>query len=187
MPGRYLVLVPGSNHVGVSRKIEDEDERERLRALVAGMQKELEGFIVRTAAAGNGETELVEDYVELIADLIDEDGEARAVDIAIGDITAKGIDPAAAVFVIARDPAVPSPPLAVTRRRAGDLPTVVTIKDSDAMVAGRLPSAYEQLEIIVRVSASGQPMAQPGDWFGQGMVRLSDSASIAIVVDQQVP
>jgi cytochrome c-type biogenesis protein CcmH len=109
------------------------------------------------------------------------------IDIAIGDITAKGIDPAAAVFVIARDPAVPSPPLAVTRRRAGDLPTIVTIKDSDAMVAGRLPSAYEQLEIIVRVSASGQPMAQPGDWFGQGMVRLSDSASIAIVVDQQVP
>jgi hypothetical protein len=55
------------------------------------------------------------------------------------------------------------------------------------MVPGRLPSAYEQLEIIVRVSASGQPMAQPGDWFGQGMARLADGASIAIIVDQQVP
>jgi len=110
-----------------------------------------------------------------------------AVDIAIGDVTASAIDPAAVVFIIARDPAQPSPPLAVKRRRAGDFPTVVTIADSDAMVPGRLPSAYEQLEIIVRVSASGQPMAQPGDWFGQGSLRPADGASIAIVVDQQVP
>ena len=110
-----------------------------------------------------------------------------AVDIAIGDVTARAIDPAAVVFIIARDPAQPSPPVAVKRRRAGDFPTVVTIADSDAMVPGRLPSAYEQLEIIVRVSASGQPMAQPGDWFGQGSLRPADGTSIAIVVDQQVP
>ena len=110
-----------------------------------------------------------------------------SVDISIGDIATKGINPAAVVFVVARDPAQPSPPLAVTRHRAGDLPAVVTIGDSDAMVPGRVPSAYEQLEIIVRVSASGQPIAQPGDWFGQGLVRLADTASIAIVVDQQVP
>ena len=110
-----------------------------------------------------------------------------AVDIAIGDGAASAIDPAAVVFIIARDPGQPSPPLAVTRRRAGDLPAIVTIGDADAMVPGRLPSAYEQLEIIVRVSASGQPMAQPGDWFGQGMARLADGASIAIIVDQQVP
>jgi len=110
-----------------------------------------------------------------------------AIDIALGDTTTMGIDPAAVVFIIARDPAQPSPPLAVKRRRAGDFPTVVSIADSDAMVPGRLPSAYEQLEIIVRISASGQPMAQPGDWFGQGLLRPADGASIAIVVDQQVP
>ncbi len=110
-----------------------------------------------------------------------------AVDIAIGDSAAGAIEPAAVVFIIARDPGQPSPPLAVTRRRAGDLPAIVTIGDADAMVPGRLPSAYQQLEIIVRVSASGQPMAQPGDWFGQGMARLADGASIAIVIDQQVP
>jgi len=110
-----------------------------------------------------------------------------SIDISIGDVATMGIDPAAVVFVIARDPAQPSPPLAVTRRRAGDLPTVVAIGDSDAMVTGRVPSAYEQLEIIVRVSASGQPIAQPGDWFGQALVSPADAASIAIVVDQQVP
>ena len=110
-----------------------------------------------------------------------------SVDIVFGDAATAGIDPAAAVFVIARDPAQPSPPLAVTRRRAADLPTVVAIADSDAMVAGRVPSAYEQLEIIVRVSASGQPMAQPGDWFGQGLLRPAEGGSIRIVVDQQVP
>lgn len=77
-PGRYLVLVPGVLHVGVSRKIEDEEERERLRSLVESMQPTDAGFIVRTAAEGKKEEELQEDlnYLHAIWMQVQRQGEA---------------------------------------------------------------------------------------------------------------
>jgi ribonuclease G len=51
-PGRFLVFMPGIDHVGISRKITDPDERERLRDLIRGHALPGEGFIVRTAAIG---------------------------------------------------------------------------------------------------------------------------------------
>ena len=111
---------------------------------------------------------------------------AISIDISVSAAAAKAVDPSATVYIIARDPAQPSPPLAVTRRQAAGLPAVVRISDADAMVPGRVPSAYEDIEIIVRVSGSGQPIAQAGDWFGQGLIRTAEGDKIAIVIDRQV-
>lgn len=110
-----------------------------------------------------------------------------SVDIQLSPGAAEAIQPSASVFVIARDPAQPSPPLAVSRRAANELPATVPISDADAMIRGRVPSAFAELEIVVRVSDSGQPMAQPGDWFGQGRVETAEDGSISILVDRQVP
>jgi ribonuclease G len=51
IPGRNLVYMPFSEHIGVSRRIEDQTERERLRAAVASVAGD-GGFILRTAAEG---------------------------------------------------------------------------------------------------------------------------------------
>jgi cytochrome c-type biogenesis protein CcmH len=96
------------------------------------------------------------------------------------------IDPNATVFVIARDPAQPRPPIAAVRRLAVELPAVVTLSDSDAMIPGRLLSGFTELEIVARVSMSGQPVAQPGDWYGDKIVRPSEVAEISIVIDREV-
>lgn len=61
MPSRYLVLMPEVNHVGVSQRIESEDERNRLKESVVDLIDNTCGFIVRTAAEGAGEDELVQD------------------------------------------------------------------------------------------------------------------------------
>jgi ribonuclease G len=61
LPGRYLVYMPHANHIGVSRRIHDEQERDRLRAIVRGLNPPAGGFIVRTNAEGEGEEELVAD------------------------------------------------------------------------------------------------------------------------------
>ncbi len=50
LPGRFLVLVPTSDHIGISRKIEDETERNRLKEIVESLRRDNFGYIVRTAA-----------------------------------------------------------------------------------------------------------------------------------------
>ena len=58
LPGRYLVLLPTVRHFGVSRRIEDEVERERLLALLQQLPVIGGGLIVRTAGEGKGREEL---------------------------------------------------------------------------------------------------------------------------------
>jgi ribonuclease E len=67
IPGRYLVLMPALGRVGVSRKIEDEDDRKRLRKLLLEMNppKGL-GFIVRTAGQKRNGKELHRDMNYLL-------------------------------------------------------------------------------------------------------------------------
>lgn len=53
LPGRFLVLMPASAHIGVSRRIEDETERLRLKTIVTELSDDpARGYIVRTAAEG---------------------------------------------------------------------------------------------------------------------------------------
>lgn len=67
IPGRYLVLMPALGRVGVSRKIEDEVERRRLKEILHELNppKGL-GFIVRTAGAGRTRRELSRDMAYLL-------------------------------------------------------------------------------------------------------------------------
>lgn len=58
LPGRYLVLMPTVDYVGVSRRIENERERERLRRLSEAVKPPGMGLIVRTVAEGVGEEQL---------------------------------------------------------------------------------------------------------------------------------
>lgn len=61
LPGRYLVFMPQAHHIGVSRRIRDERERDRLRQIVRELRPPTGGFIVRTVAEGKGEEEFASD------------------------------------------------------------------------------------------------------------------------------
>ncbi len=67
IPGRYLVIMPLENQVGISRRIENVEERKRLRQILmdAQLPKDI-GFIVRTVAVGKSKNELVRDANFLI-------------------------------------------------------------------------------------------------------------------------
>ena len=59
LPGRFLVFMPTVSHVGVSRKIDSDEERQRLKRILIHERGESQGgFIVRTAAEGASEEEL---------------------------------------------------------------------------------------------------------------------------------
>jgi ribonuclease G len=61
IPGRYLVLMPNFDHIGISRRIEDEGERARLRGIVEEIKPKGTGLIVRTASEGSSGEELKRD------------------------------------------------------------------------------------------------------------------------------
>ncbi len=61
LPGRYLVYMPGTQHIGISRRIEDNAERDRLREIVEAERPAEGGLIVRTACEGVTKREVHDD------------------------------------------------------------------------------------------------------------------------------
>ena len=67
LAGRYLVIMPQDIQIGVSRRIEDEEERRRLKEVLSGLRLPKDvGFIVRTAALGKSKKELLRDAIFLL-------------------------------------------------------------------------------------------------------------------------
>lgn len=136
---------------------------------------EIRGILEQRVAEWRGEPQVAQGGPSIMAQV--------AVDPAI----AESLPADASVFIIARDPAQPSPPIAVTRRQLSELPAAVALGDSESMIPGRNLSAFAEFEIIARVSVSGQPIAQSGDWFTSAIVRPAESDKVLLIIDQQVP
>ncbi len=66
IPGRYLVLMPNVEHIGISRRISDEEERTRLRNIVETIKPKGYGLIIRTASEGSCEEDLKKDLEFLL-------------------------------------------------------------------------------------------------------------------------
>ena len=68
LPGRYAVLLPGADYVGISRKITESAERSRLRKIAEGVVGGAAGVVIRTNACGIDEKALQKDLQQLFAD-----------------------------------------------------------------------------------------------------------------------
>ena len=66
LPGRNVVYLPTVDHVGVSRRIEEEQERARLKAIAEGLRPKRGGLIVRTVGEGKTAEEMADDVAFLI-------------------------------------------------------------------------------------------------------------------------
>lgn len=71
LPGRYLVFMPSVDHVGISRRIEDESEKMRLKKMLSELKPAGSGFIVRTASEGKDRDEFISD-IEFLNKLWDD-------------------------------------------------------------------------------------------------------------------
>jgi ribonuclease G len=67
LAGRFVVLVPADEHVGVSKKIEDQEERQRLRKIAEEVNPPGFGLIVRTVAEGKDKKDLKADVTQMVA------------------------------------------------------------------------------------------------------------------------
>lgn len=143
---------------------------------------EIRGLLEQRIAEWRGEP-----APSMQAPMVERPGSVVIAEISVSAAAALSLPAEATVFVIARDPEQPSPPIAVTRRLLSELPDVVELGDGDSMIPGRFLSAFEEFEIIARVSVSGQPIAQSGDWYAQALVRPAESERITLSIEHQVP
>jgi cytochrome c-type biogenesis protein CcmH len=97
----------------------------------------------------------------------------------------ESLGPGAQLYILARAPEG-GPPLAVIRRPASDVPGEFSLSDANSMIPGRSLSAYPEITVVARLSRSGQPTAQPGDWQAEATVRPGDTATVALVIDEVV-
>jgi hypothetical protein len=95
-------------------------------------------------------------------------------------------DPQTAVFVYAKAMQGPPMPLAVKRLKLQDLPVTLSLGDGDAMMPSMKLSAYDQVIVGARVSFSGNPVAQNGDFYTElGSVNSANPPpQISLVIDQ---
>ena len=79
-------------------------------------------------------------------------------------------------------------PLAVVRRAVKDLPVTVKLDDSSAMMPEMKLSNFDEVNVIARVSRSGQPQEQSGDLFGRvDSVRTREDRDLTIKISEAVP
>jgi cytochrome c-type biogenesis protein CcmH len=92
------------------------------------------------------------------------------------------------LFVFAKAPASPGPPLAVLRTAAGQWPVKFSLDDSNAMLPGRNISAFSAVRVEARLSASGQALPQSGDLQGSSAtLDPKSNPSVHLVINQVVP
>jgi cytochrome c-type biogenesis protein CcmH len=107
--------------------------------------------------------------------------------VSLADNAVAALQQDAVVFIIARDPAQPMPPIAVVRRMLSDLPARIDLSDSDSMMQGRSLATFEEFELVARVAVSGQRTQQSGDWIGTVLVRPAESKAVDLRISTQVP
>lgn len=108
------------------------------------------------------------------------------VDVALSDEARAALPDDASVYIIARDRAQPSPPIAVARHRLSELPMTIELGDRDSMVPGRALSNFPEFELVVRASSSGNPIEQSGDWFGSLDFVAGPQKPVELIIDKQI-
>ena len=71
------------------------------------------------------------------------------------------------------------PPLAVQRHSSSDLPLTVELSERDAMIAARTIATVPRVQVVARLSRSGTPQAQSGDFYGEAEYDFSKNAARA--------
>ena len=95
--------------------------------------------------------------------------------------------PGATLFIVAKAPALPGPPVAVIRRSVSAWPVAFTLDDSQSMMPGRTLSSAGKVIVEARISLSGQAMPAPGDLVGtSGEIDPAAHAPLTIAIDHVV-
>jgi len=114
-------------------------------------------------------------------------GRTIRISVKVDPSLASKVKPGATLFVAAREPGIPGPPIAATRITTDDLPAVVVLSDANTMIAGRDLSSVNDVEIVARVAYGGTPMTAPGDLIGRAVQKKGGAENLDVVINQVQP
>jgi cytochrome c-type biogenesis protein CcmH len=114
-------------------------------------------------------------------------GRTLRVAISVDPKLAEKLKPGAVLFVSARQPGIPGPPLAAVRLTSDQLPTTVVLSDANSMMEGRNLSSVDDVEVVARVAFGGTAVTAAGDLIGTVQQKKGGAEDVAIVIDRVAP
>jgi cytochrome c-type biogenesis protein CcmH len=155
-----------------------EEALQRVQQLISDAQVSLQGggaAPAQNAAAAKKETAA-------------EGGKSIKVHVSLAQSLQGKVDPSSTLFIFARSPTGLPMPLAVVRRHAGDLPLDIVLDDSLAMSPQHMLSDQDKVDLVARISRSGNVRGESGDVQGelQG-VAVGGKKTISLVIDSKIP
>jgi cytochrome c-type biogenesis protein CcmH len=114
-------------------------------------------------------------------------GRTLRVAVSLDPSLASKLKPGTPLFVAARQPGIPGPPLAAVRLSSDELPTTVVLSDANSMIEGRNLSSVDDVEVIARVAFGGTAVPEAGDLVGSVTNAKGGPTDVAIVIDKVAP
>jgi cytochrome c-type biogenesis protein CcmH len=114
-------------------------------------------------------------------------GRMLNVSVNVDPALAAQLRPGTPLFVSARQPGIPGPPLAAVRLTTDAIPVTVTLSDANSMIEGRNLSSVEDVEIVARVALGGSVMTTSGDLIGSVVHAKGSAPDLTVVIDQVAP
>ena len=113
---------------------------------------------------------------------------AISVTVSLSENALANADPTQSVFIYATATTGPPMPLAVSRHTVSELPLTVTLDSTMAMIPTMTLDSFDNVTVGARVSKTGNPIAQSGDWFSEvGDINIQNVENVELVIDQQEP
>ncbi len=114
-------------------------------------------------------------------------GRTVRISVKIDPSIAAKLKPGVPLFIAAREPGIPGPPIAATRISSDDLPVTVVLSDANTMIDGRDLSSVSDVEIIARVAFGGTAVTASGDLIGRAVQKKGAAEELDVVINQVQP
>jgi cytochrome c-type biogenesis protein CcmH len=114
-------------------------------------------------------------------------GRTLRIAVSLDPSLAGRMKPGTPLFVAARQPGIPGPPLAAVRLSSDQLPATVVLSDANSMIEGRDLSSVDEVEVVARVAFGGTAVTAPGDLVGTVKSAKGGPTNLAVVINTVAP
>jgi cytochrome c-type biogenesis protein CcmH len=114
-------------------------------------------------------------------------GRTIRVALSVDPALSSKLKPGTPLFVSARQPGIPGPPLAAIRITSDELPTTVVLSDANSMIEGRNLSSVEDVQVVARVAFGGTAVTASGDLIGEATHKKGAAPEVGVVINKVSP